>query len=171
MNKLLRYYAATRSLILDLIARKISLIIERKSTLFRHFRYPIVCQYPPGTIYLEPTNHCNLKCPMCPQHKYPRKKGFMVFSLFQKIVNDLPNNVFVQLFMGGESLMHPEIIPMIKYIKHCKPSARIRIATNGTLLNNDLSKNIVLSGLDYISFSFDGPDKETYEADNYEKTL
>jgi len=99
----------------------------------------------------------------------------MEFPLFQKIVKEVPDNSFIHLFMGGESLLHPKIIEMIRYIKEVKPATQCRIATNGTLLDENMSKKIILSGLDFISFSFDGPDKETYEkirrGANYEKVL
>jgi radical SAM protein with 4Fe4S-binding SPASM domain len=99
----------------------------------------------------------------------------MELSLFRKIVNELPDRIFVQLFFGGESLMHPEIVPMISFLHQHKPKVQVRIATNGTLLDTDLARDLILSGLDYISFSFDGPDRETYESirrgAKYEETL
>ena len=40
---------------------------------------------------IEPTDVCNLKCPLCPSGngKLKRAKGFMDFSLFKKIIDEI----------------------------------------------------------------------------------
>ena len=79
----------------------------------------------------------------------------------------------VNLFMGGESLLHPKLIDMIKYMK--QKDIPSRLYTNGTLINPEISEELILSGLDHITFSFDGTHKETYEnyrkGASFEKTL
>ena len=41
----------------------------------------------PLVVMIEPTNHCNLECVMCPNSKIVRKKGYMDFEDYQKIIN------------------------------------------------------------------------------------
>lgn len=104
------------------------------------------------------------------------KKGFMDWDLFLKIVDDVSSynpDAFIQLFYVGESLLHPRILEMIRYLK--QNNLRVHLATNATILNKKRAYGLINAGLDFITFSFDGPDKETYESirigANYESTL
>ncbi|MFH1888992.1 MAG: radical SAM/SPASM domain-containing protein [Candidatus Omnitrophota bacterium] len=120
--------------------------------------------YPPSELFIEPTNNCNLRCLMCPQSKgLKRPKGYMDMELYKKIIKDIRGLELrrVNLFMGGESFLHPRIPEMIKIAK--KAGLNVRLHTNGTLLDKKLNKEIIFSGLDSISFSFDGETKEKYE--------
>ena len=105
---------------------------------------------------------------MCPhgQEEVHLEKGFMSMELFRKIINDVARfQADVNLFMGGESLLHPQLIEMIKYMK--QKEIPIRLYTNATLLTPETSEELINSGVDYIVFSFDGMNKEMYE--NYRK--
>ena len=129
----------------------------------------------PTRLWIEPTSFCNLKCIMCPNKELSRKdKGFMEFSLFKKIIDEISFFAHdVNLFHRGESLLHPQIFKMIKYAKNKGLSTRLN--TNATLLDEKRSYEIFNSGLDFLSFSFDGYEKKTYEkirvGADFEKTL
>ena len=128
----------------------------------------------PTRLWIEPTNSCNLKCVMCPQRLNKSKKGFMDFEVYKKIINEAKDfAIDINLFLGGESFMHPKIIEMIKYAKD--NGLRVRFESNATLLTKKLSEEIIKNKVDFISFSFDGYTKEEYERirvnANYEKTL
>lgn len=139
-------------------------------------RGEIMLNYPPREIFVEPTNHCNLKCVMCPQSRGIKKsKGYMDIELYRKIVHEAKNFNLrrLNLFFGGESLLHPGITEMITIAREA--GIFVRLHTNGALLNRQFSRKILLSGLDMISFSFDGETKEQYETmrrnTTYEQTL
>ncbi|GAI85757.1 unnamed protein product, partial [marine sediment metagenome] len=129
----------------------------------------------PVRLWVEITSRCNLKCRLCVNKDIPPSlKGDMDFDLYKKIINEAAGNVYdINLFHRGEPLLHPKLIPIISYAK--SRGIKTRIHTNATLLNPELSKKIILSGLDLISFSFDGYTKETYEKNrigaSYEKSL
>ncbi len=132
--------------------------------------------YMPIRMWVEPTNVCNLKCKMCsPQSSGVKlKRGFMEFSLFKRIIDEAKDVVYdINLHHTGESLLHPEIIEMIRYAK--KAGMYTRLHTNATLLNEKKARGILDVELDFLSFSFDGYDKEVYESirrgANFEKTL
>ena len=138
--------------------------------------YPIIVPYKVGNIYVEPTNHCNLRCIMCPHNKVKMKEDFMDWGLFLKIADDVSSynpKAFIQLFYVGESLLHPRILDMIRYLK--QKNLRIHLATNATVLNEKMAYGLINAGLDFITFSFEGVDKETYESirrgANYESVL
>jgi len=87
----------------------------------------------------------------------------MELDLFKNLVDEIAGRVHqVNLFHRGESLLHPELGEMIRCAKGA--GLRTRIHTNGTLLNREKAAEILYSGLDILSFSFDGYDKEMYEA-------
>lgn len=110
-----------------------------------------------NTVDFELTNNCNLRCVMCPVNTGPmtRRKGYMEFGLFQKIIDSNPQLKRIRFTLWGEPLLHPELFKFIDYArKHS--GAYLLIYTNGTLLNDELSRKIIDSGLDMVCFSIDG---------------
>jgi radical SAM protein with 4Fe4S-binding SPASM domain len=130
----------------------------------------------PGTVYIEPTNYCNLRCKMCPHgHNMIKQKGYMSFDLYRKIIKDiksvkgyLPK---VALHMNGEPLLHKRIIDMVAYAS--KKGLYAFFHTNGMLLNREKGRKLKDAGISKISFSFEGEDPKKYEQyrvnANYEK--
>jgi len=129
----------------------------------------------PMRLWIELTNVCNLNCKMCLNKSIPKnKRGFMDFNLFKKVIDEASNFVYdVYLHHRGESLLHPDIFKMIEYAK--MKNIFTRLHTNATLLTEEKSYLLLNSGLDFLSFSFDGYEKETYEkirvGANFERTL
>jgi len=121
----------------------------------------------PLILQLEPTNICNLRCIMCPQYTSKRKKGFMDFGLFQKVVDDAVGFGVkrVWLYAQGEPLLHPRIIDMVGYLK--KKKLGVDITTNGMLLDSVKARALFNSNMDsadYITFSVMGRSKEVHES-------
>ncbi|MGM0365719.1 MAG: radical SAM/SPASM domain-containing protein [Actinomycetota bacterium] len=141
-------------------AGKLSRLIRAYLSYIKRTKKP---GYFPLRVWVEVTNICNLKCPICPNKDIPQEeKGLMDFSLYRNIIDQLGTKVNdIYLFHRGEPFLHPELADMIAYAK--KSPATVRIHTNGTLLDKDNTDKIIKSGLDFISFSFDGYDSETYE--------
>jgi len=120
----------------------------------------------PPSLQLEPTNYCNLKCISCPRDTMSRKKGYMEFGLFQKIIDDAADIGVrrVHFYLHGEPLLHPEIIKMIAYMK----SKRIgfNLVTNGMLMDEKMSLEVLSSNVNFgdcITFSILGDSKEVHE--------
>lgn len=118
----------------------------------------------PPTVYVELTDMCNLDCLMCDRNGLKRKSGMMDIDLFKKIIDNAAEICVpaVKLNRFGESLLHPRLPEMIKYAKE-KGVPWVYFTSNATLLNEEKAREIILSGLDSITFSFDGATKETYE--------
>ena len=129
----------------------------------------------PTFLWIEPTNRCNLECIICPNRLIPKHDtGFMEWDLFKKTVDEAKDFVSViALYMRGEPLPHKDIFRMIEYIKQY--NIRCMIHTNATLLNIKNAKQLIDSRIDYVSLSFDGYNKKTYESirkkAKYEKVL
>jgi radical SAM protein with 4Fe4S-binding SPASM domain len=100
---------------------------------------------------------------MCPNKDLNKTdKGYMDMALYKKIVDEAAPFVFdINLAHRGESLLHPQIIEAIAYAK--KNGLYTRLHTNGSPLSEDISRQVVQVGLDRLSFSFDGYEKQTYE--------
>ena len=109
------------------------------------------------------TRLCNLRCKMCGQwgdngaarsQEPELLKARLSLEEIRGIVNEVsafkPN---ITLF-GGEPLLHPDILEIIRCIKgkglHCL------MITNGTLLP-ELAAGLVEAGLDELNVSVDGP--------------
>lgn len=134
----------------------------------------IVNDYPLH-IDIETTSDCNLKCPMCPRTFMKDKTGYMDMDLYKKIIDEIGGKVCaIKLNWRGEPTMHPKLAEMIRYAKQ-KGIMEVLLNSNGTCLNEKLSRDLILSGLDSISFSFDSLDKKEYEkirvGADYEKTI
>ncbi len=119
----------------------------------------------PETISLFITYKCNLKCKMCGQwgdkgifKSYDKNTLNHQLSLeaITKLIKDVkffkPN---ITLF-GGEPLINPEIIEIIKIIKD--NDLRCNLITNGVLIKK-YAQELIDSGLDEIIFSLDGPEE------------
>lgn len=124
-----------------------------------------VVGYPPYRIWIEPTSKCNLACVMCPNQKFQKSDlGFMDFDLYKSIIDQAAAYVHdVNLHHRGEPTLHPMLADMIRYAD--RKGMKVKLHTNGTILNEKLSEALIRSGLRLISFSFDG-----YDADSYERT-
>ena len=149
--------------------------VNRMFSLFSAYKMRrVTCSYLPVRIWVEPTNFCNLRCVFCPQRSDKSERGYMKIALFKKIIDEVKGSVYdVNLCHRGESLFHPGIMDMISYTSSNDIHARLH--TNATIMTEEVSKQLLETGLDLISFSFDGYDKEAYEklrvGANFEKVL
>ncbi|RLF38608.1 MAG: radical SAM protein, partial [Thermoplasmata archaeon] len=131
--------------------------------------------YLPIRLWIEPTSHCNLKCIMCLNKDLPPgKKGYMDFEVFKKIIDEVKGHTHdISIHHRGESLLHPKLPDMIRYAT--ESGVYVKLHTNATLLSEKKSIELIESGLNLLSFSFDGYGKEEYEkiriGANFEKTL
>jgi len=132
--------------------------------LFYHFqRNSIHLPYLPIRLWVEATSLCNFRCIMCPNKDLKKQdKGLMEFDVYKNIIDEAKDFVFdINLAHRGESLLHPKICEMIRYAHDNHIYTKLH--TNGSLLTEEISHKIIRSGLDRLSFSFDGFKKETYE--------
>ena len=114
-------------------------------------------------IYIEPTNKCNLACKTCMRNMWDEPLGQMEEKTFEKIVDSvkvLPSPPSIMFGCLGEPLMHPGIIKMITKMKEL--GSRVELITNGTLLSEELSMQLVKAGLDKLWVSIDGAKPESY---------
>lgn len=117
----------------------------------------------PSVLMIEPTNLCNLQCPLCPLGRglMKRKKGMMKFEAYKEIIDRLGDYLFnLTLFNFGESFINPEIYDMIEYAK--KKGIFVRVSTNGHFFNNkEQVRRMVKARMDNLIIALDGASQET----------
>ncbi|HDS74392.1 MAG TPA: radical SAM protein [Firmicutes bacterium] len=121
---------------------------------------PFVWGVPP-VLMIEPTNICNLKCPLCPSGNgtLRRERGFMDFDLYRRIIDDVRGRThMILLWNQGESFIHPRFLDMIRYASDA--GIYTYSSTNGHFLKDPDA--VVGSGLDSMIISLDGATPETY---------
>lgn len=119
----------------------------------------------PKHAQIEITTHCNLHCPMCSRtvwdnHNFLKNPKHMSFQDFKKIVIKLPYCESINLQGAGESLLNPDLVNMVRFCK--KNNIRTYLITNASVLSEQLSRNLILSGLGEIYFSLDSANAKSF---------
>jgi len=121
---------------------------------------------------IESTYRCNLKCPFCARTytdwgQEPVIKD-MDFNLYKKIIDEgVENGLYaIKLSLRGEPLLHKRIVDMVAYAKE-RGIIDVYFNTNGSLLTEKLIYQMIGAGLDRISVSIDGIDKQYFENVRY----
>ncbi len=138
---------------------------RRLAALFGSYRRrePVVAA-PPLRLWLEISSRCNLRCAVCPNQELPEaRKGDMAWPLFSGLVDQARAFALeINLHHRGESLLHPEAG---RFIRHAAASGvPCRLHTNATLLRGPVVDDLLASGLERLSVSFDGFHAAAYEA-------
>ena len=114
-------------------------------------------------LYIEPTNWCNIDCRTCMRNNWDVETGFMDAATFERILSGikaLPSPPTVMLSGIGEPLSHGRIARMIAAVKAL--GCRTEMITNGTLLSEKRSRELIDAGLDLLWVSIDGARPESY---------
>ena len=126
-------------------------------------RRPIVWGMP-ISYSIEPTNHCNLKCPECPSGLgiLTRPLGLLKADDFKKLIDEISETGFyVQLFFQGEPYINKNLPEMISYAQSKK--VYIAISTNGHFVNEKNVDLVLDNAPDKLIYSVDGLDEESYQ--------
>ncbi|MEM3238017.1 MAG: tungsten cofactor oxidoreductase radical SAM maturase [Thermoplasmata archaeon] len=114
-------------------------------------------------LYIELTSSCNLSCKMCYRRFWSEKTGMMNDSTFKNILDQISEfkNLDTVHFGGiGEPLFHPKFLEYARIIKDL--GYKLHVSTNGTLLNDHLAEELIQINTDFITFSFDSSEDETF---------
>lgn len=122
------------------------------------------------SLQVEVSSVCNLKCPQC----FNNIKGHKSAIISDKIWNEKIRPVLkglkdIHLVGIGEPLLCKNIF---KYIEECAGlGITVHTTSNLQLVDDEIAKKIVLSGLKFLSFSCDGSTEETYQKIRINGTL
>jgi len=113
----------------------------------------------PDVLRIETVGKCNFKCIHCPTGTQPNNRKALSKSEFDFVLKQLHENNYIPrvvvLYHGGEPLLNKNLPAFIKELKDIGVSKTV-ITTNGSLLKERISKDLIRAGLDEIKFSFDG---------------
>ncbi len=118
----------------------------------------------PVSYSIEPTNHCNLKCPECPSGlgSLTRPSGLMKPEFFEKLVDEISREGFyLQMFFQGEPYINKNLPRMIRYAQ--EQNMYVSISTNGHFINENNVDKVLDDAPDKIIYSLDGLDEESYQ--------
>ncbi|MBI5367802.1 MAG: radical SAM protein [Planctomycetes bacterium] len=130
----------------------------------------------PQILVVDPTNICNLSCPLCATgtNEASHKKGKLGLELFGKIMEQLgPYAYQVHLYNWGEPILNKDLGKIIRVAKQYP--LKVYFSSNMNILPEAVAEELVLSGTDEITCAVDGITQETYSkyrvGGNLEKVL
>ncbi len=155
LNRLLR----------SLTARRIGNIIKTSVSFFLSAltQKEIVWGIPP-VLTIEPTNLCNLHCPLCTtgSGEMERTSGRMSLDTFQKIMNLMGEDIFFLLvYHQGEPYMNKNFFDIVRLAK--QRNIYVTTSTNGHYFTDQNIEKTIDCGLDSMIISVDGTSQTTYQ--------
>jgi len=119
----------------------------------------------PYVLVVDPTNVCNLRCPLCPTglHTRGRKGMMMPWETYTDLIDEMAPTAFkVNLFNWGESLLNDHIFEMIGYAR--RKGLGTTMSTNLSIeMTDEQIDDLLQSGLEFLFFSVDGVTQDVYE--------
>lgn len=125
----------------------------------------------PLTLYIEPTNACNLRCKCCPigLDDYKQRAGGNRFmtkgdgELLRRNLEEIGGVKVIQWYLLGEPLANLNTPWFVKQFQGL--AERQILTTNGTLLDERRSLQLIDAGLDYLRVSVYGATQESHAAE------
>jgi MoaA/NifB/PqqE/SkfB family radical SAM enzyme len=114
-------------------------------------------------VYIEPTVACNLDCITCFRNAWDQPIGRMTEETFERIIAGLKElSPIPSVYFGGigEPLFHQNTIEWIRRIKEL--GAKVELITNGTILTEKKSRQLIDAGLDVLWVSLDGATSDSF---------
>ncbi len=110
----------------------------------------------PRLIFWELTKRCNLSCVHCRAESEDFDySGELDTESIKKVVDDIAAFYSpIMVLTGGEPLFRDDIFEIASYIRD--KGMRSALATNGTLVTNDVARRMKDSGIARVSVSIDG---------------
>lgn len=121
----------------------------------------------PLRVLIDPCDICNFRCEFCFQSRENFTGSKMQPEIFNKIAEQLleferPINV-VHLYGLGEPLINEHLPEYVFKLKSNNLAKEVAVTTNGSLLNEDMSRRLADAGLDRLSISLNGITDEHFK--------
>ena len=151
---------------------KLSFVVEQKTWNDYRKKYDMASNLElldfPIQLDFELNASCNLKCPMCPiSAESPKGKGkstWFDFEFYKELIDYSVKHgtKAIKLNYINEPLIRNDFIKFIDYAK-TKGIVDIYFSTNGILLSEKVSENLIKSGLTRLQVSIDAVTQDTYD--------
>lgn len=118
----------------------------------------------PRIVFWETTGACNLRCVHCRREwsKAPPNE-LTTEEVKTRLIDAVADAQWhsILVFSGGEPLMRPDLYELIDYTS--KRGLIPAVATNATLITDDIAKRLADLGVSRVSVSLDGPCAESHD--------
>lgn len=143
----------------------------------RHQLHEVVPLDTPYSVNIEPSSRCNIKCIYCMHSLSQSDKNAQGFSdnycggnmtketynLLLDQLAEFPHKIKSITFGGvGEPLMNKDLPKMVAELKSRNITDRINLITNGLLLSENTSSELIEAGLSSMKISLQGIDSQGY---------
>ena len=121
-------------------------------------------KFEPKWIAWEITRRCNLKCVHCRSSSELEVNEHPDFSFEEatRVLDDIASYANpVMVLSGGEPLLRKDVFEIAKY--GAGKNLRMCLATNGTLVNEEICEKIKDAGIKMVSLSLDGSSAEIHD--------
>ncbi len=144
------------------LRRRANLLRSGLAQVMRRERVPGL----PPVLQVEPTNLCNLRCPLCPTGTglSDRAGGMMSLATFDRLMDEVGDALVLAILYGwGEPFLHPQMGYMIA---RCTELGILSLtSTNGQHVQTRAEAlELVDAGLSALIIAMDGYRQETYQA-------
>jgi radical SAM protein with 4Fe4S-binding SPASM domain len=154
---------------LDAAVMKRRLTARRLQNLFlvlvEHFlTQPTRTKGQPLRLIVDPTNHCDLSCPLCPtgQGRLERERGVMSFEHFKTLfLEAAPTLLDIDFYCWGEPLLHRRLPDMIALA--AEQGVASIVSTHLNHVTPSLAQSLVACGLQRLTVSLDGASARSYQ--------
>ena len=119
---------------------------------------------PPRLVFWETTAGCNLACIHCRRLTVADQllpQDLTTAESYQMIDQIAAFAKPILVLSGGEPLFRPDIFDIAKHASAA--GLIVAVATNGTMIDAGVARNILDSGVRRVSVSFDGADADTHD--------
>jgi radical SAM protein with 4Fe4S-binding SPASM domain len=116
---------------------------------------------PPVHISIEPTNACNLGCPVCEtgNGSLARSRGMLDYDRFCRFIDEVaPHTAVLMYYFMGEPFLNKRAYDMIRYAR--QKDIYVETCTNGDFAN---AEGIIYSDINQVSFQIGGMTQTTHE--------
>ena len=121
-------------------------------------------EFEPKWIAWEITRRCNLNCVHCRSSSELEAIGHPDFSLDEakRVIDDISSYASpVLVLSGGEPLLREDVFDIARY--GAGKGLRMCLATNGTLVNDEICEKIKAADIKMVSLSLDGATSEVHD--------
>ncbi|WP_242655221.1 radical SAM/SPASM domain-containing protein [Clostridium cellulovorans] len=135
-------------------------ILKKSST---KWQYNPVRYESPEELVLSLSYVCNHKCIYCCNSSGSRIEDELSFNDWIKVIDEAADlGVETILFSGGEPLMYPDFIKLVKRTKD--NGIYPIVSTNGTLISEETAKQLSEAGIDFVHLSMSAANEELYDS-------
>lgn len=131
----------------------------------RHPHAAAGIENPLRLLFWETTSLCNLECIHCRRLDTAAElaRQDLTTEEARRFIAELPQlGRPILVLSGGEPLLRPDIFELAKFA--VQQGLPVALATNGTLIDQDVARRIRESGIRRVSISLDGADAATHDA-------